>query len=199
MNLSTPYRISLKSLLVVLICFVLAGCFRYQYNNKSYSTPEEVIAAQAKDYDEELTRIEPASERIGGSALIVLPDRRRITESGFKTGFLVSEAVRKKWVEFGVEVYDALLEHHVNSIKKRNLFDEVAVQRVYDMNTPQALSDYIIWYNLQNSERSDYWYFLAKGTAKRKVIHRDKRLPENEWMNSWLNSLYELAKKNKSP
>lgn len=79
------------------------------------------------------------------------------------------------------------------SQQKRNLFDEDAEQRVYDMNTPQADSDYIIWFCLERPDRSD-WYFLGKGTAKRRVIQFDKRLPENEWMNSWLNSIYALAK-----
>ena len=175
----------------ILLFVFLAGCSGTccQWNGIDYWTPEEAVVAQSKDYEEELKRVEAATERIGKRAVVVCPDQTRIKEieQVVQRGLTQANA---KWL---VESWNTYCDRTVKLLKKRNLFDQVDDQRVYDVDTFQGQGDYVISFYAFNPDGTQ-WYFRSKGSSQRSEIPLERGLSQKDRILHWLDAIYILAK-----
>jgi len=186
----------MKLAISILLCLTFSGCStQYIYNDTKYPTPEEALAAQSKEYEEQLAHIEPAAERIGGRALVVLPDRARYID--MIVALPMYKRTHESSLNYVAATNEALDLQLANILKKRNFFDQVDVQRVHSNVAPQSDADYVIWPYMGNPRRTE-WYFLKKGAAERKVIPQGLGLKMNERLIFMANSIFALAKESRT-
>ena len=181
----------MKRTLSILLFLLLAGCAPYccQWNEIDYETPEAALAVQLKDYDELMTDIAPADERIGGRARVVCPDQSRIKEiEKVSQRGLAEDTVQ--WILGSWRTY---CDQAVKLLKKRNLFDYVDGQQLYAVDTPQPDADYVILFYLFNPDGTQ-WYFRAQGSSELKRIPLKMGLPKESRPLPWLEAIYVLAK-----
>ena len=182
----------MKRTLSILLFLLLAGCgpgICCQWGGIDYWTPEDALAVQWKEYENQLKLVEPATERIGGSAIVVCPDQTRIKE----IENVLQRGLTEAAVTWFLASWKAYCDQTVRLFKKRNLFDQVDDRRVYDVDTFQADADYAIWFYTFNPNGTQ-WYFLAKGSSERREIPFDMGLPEKDGVLPWLEAIYVLAK-----
>ena len=65
----------MKSILILSVCVLLAACQTYINNGVAFDTPEEALADQRAMLDRMNRLAVPLEDRIGGSALVIQPDR----------------------------------------------------------------------------------------------------------------------------
>ena len=176
---------------ILLFLLLLTGCSSTccQWDGIDYWTPEDAVAAQSKDYDEQLKLVEAATERIGGRAIVVCPDQTRIKE----VEQVVQRGLTEANVEWLVESWKAYCDRTVKLLKKRNLFDQVDEQRVYDVDTFQSHGDYVISFYAFNPDGTQ-WYFRRKGSSERSEIPLQRGLSQKDRILHWLEAIYILAK-----
>jgi hypothetical protein len=182
----------MKSTLSLLLFFLLTGCGTStccQWEGVDYWTPEDASAVQLKEYEDQVTFVGPAPERIGGRAIVVCPDRTRIKE----IEHVGQRGLPEPTVQWLVASWTTYCDRAVKLLKKRNLFDQVEAQRVYDVDTFHADTAYVIWFYAFNPAGTQ-WYFLAKGSSERREIPLYLGIPEQDRIILWLKALYDLAK-----
>ena len=181
----------MKRTLGILLFLLLTGCSSVccQWDGIDYWTPEDALAVQLKEYEKQLKLVEPATERIGGRAIVVCPDQTRIKEIEHVRQRGLTDAT----VQWLLESWKIYCDRTVQLLKKRNLFDQVDVQRVYDADTFQADGGYVIWF-YAFTPAGTQWYFRSKSSSARREIPLDMGLPEKDRVLPWLEAIYVLAK-----
>jgi hypothetical protein len=181
----------MKNTLSILLFLLLTGCSSTccQWRGIDYWTPEDALAVQWKEYKEQLNLVEPATERIGGSVIVVCPDQARIKEIEHVSQRGLTD-VTVTWI---LGSWAAYCDRTVELLKKRNLFDHVDEQRVYAVDTFQAGGHYALLLYMFDPA-GNQWYFLNKGSSEHSEIPLDMGLPEKDRVLPWLEAIYVLAK-----
>jgi len=186
----------------MLAALMLAGCgLKCNYNGKVYGSPDEAMKAYSKDLNDRLASIAPINNRIGGKALVALPNTA-ILEGTCLAGTLenypdVDQDDLKERNAYTAARADAHYGFMADALKKRGVFDDVTIIR---SGAPEKADiagyDYLIYLSVPGPYK-DQWYIRFGKNAPMPICldYSIERSPERDIKrtNAWLMSIEQLV------
>src|SRR5262249_44657272 len=170
----------------------LWGHRRYSVGARSLGTTADALSAHKRALTATLASVTPTESPVGGTARIVLPTNERLAESGvLKRGSPSAEAI-----DYVVVTSARDLETMAAAVQKRNVFDEVHVERSAAIGDPPlGGEDFILWF-YQPAPAAGQWFLLEGSTKNRREVPLDLSKPVGpERVNAWLGALERAARK----
>jgi hypothetical protein len=138
---------------------------------------DDRAAAEAK-HRELVDRAEPAipptDAPVGGSALVVLPDRDLIERDGLRMTSGTRRKVSEDAIQYLVGYADLEFEYSYEVIKRRGLFDEVVLKRTASPAPPDpGAHDYVIYMQYPAPDSDDFeskWYVRGRDWPSAKLV-----------------------------
>jgi hypothetical protein len=168
-----------------MLAALVAGCVAnqprpvtYKVGNATYTDIEEFLAEVRRQDDLLLAQVRPASQRLGGSAAVVLP-----SASSLRTTLLNNAALKTEVMESTARINDVHLTVDGMVIEKGHIFDRVRVLRSDDpMNADAGDADYKIW--LDRYGASNKWTLVKRGGQSHELVVSPGSVGRLNWMNS---------------
>jgi len=171
---------------------VLSSCgqVQYHYGERTFYKSDDVLEVLKIDLEKEQAEIASVSNPAGGRATIVLASQQRWREKGIVIWGKTSEKNKQKMVDFTAE---QLFMRHVSlaeTVKRGEVFDEVAVLNSEDPATTQesAAGQYVLWFDLQDANTGQ-WYVRRAGSSSARAVPMDSGVPVTERTQKWLQTL----------
>jgi len=185
---------SIKAGWPIPMALVVAACAGYRYGDATYKTRVEAISAARTDLAQRANATSPASQRIGGSVLIAIPDRLAIILND-QSDAVIRGAPNPDQVNYRVQLREAAFLATADAIKKSAVFDDVTVARV---NDPESLSvdeyDYKLWL-LGQSATQWQWYLSKQGGTSPEPVNVDRGSTKSERLEAFVASVVQAAVK----
>jgi len=186
----------------MLAALTLAGCGGLSYyNGKAYHNPEEALKAYRADLNDRLASIAPTGNRIGGKALVALPNTAILVEAFLSGAKENPPLFAPEDYEDDLPLTAARADAHygfmADALKKRGVFDDVTVIR---SDAPEKADiagyDYLIYLSVPGPYK-DQWYIRFGKNAPMPIYldYSIERSPERDVRrtNAWLMSIEQLV------
>jgi hypothetical protein len=186
-------EIFMRRILALVIAIIsLCGCQSiYKYKSAQYTSSEAALQAQRDDINEMIAEIKPTNNPLGGKALVVLPSRKLIESKVVK---IFTSSPRREWVEYFVMTIELDNDAKAEVLKRRKIFEEVAVTKSDQPETVMS-SDYkIIVYLKLIAYDQMQWYLRTSFADRSFPIYSDNSFPAGMQRTfSWLDYLEKTA------
>jgi hypothetical protein len=117
--------IILVLVLVVFATSLLTGCVSYRLGSKRFDSPEEALNFQSKIFSEAKSMIRPSQNRVGGTALILIPSDDELVRNYIR----FEPGAKKESIEFLVFTTRNFIQFQAEATTIRRIFDSVEVKR----------------------------------------------------------------------
>ena len=184
-------KIAMVSVIALSLCGVVSGCREaYMYNKQKYDDAEDALRAQTDWQHEVMEGIPQAPSPVGGVLRVYLPTAERIRQTGMTT---TGRPNADLW-SYMVTVTDRGLEFQAKTIRKRQAFSAVVVEKRFDAgDPPPSDADYDLWLSLPEPG-SSAWYFRRSG-GPRELVPMDTGLTAGiPRLTAWLEAVEHLAR-----
>ena len=157
-----------QALVALLLIGMLAACGRHEPPSPS---PDAALAALRDEAARDSASVAPASPRLGGRALIALPDRALIEANGIRRP--AGKPAAPETVAFMVDVLQIGVIANVEALRRAHVFDSVTVVGDADpAAVPAGDNDFKIWL-LAESPDVWRWYVARAGNPARAQVAFD--------------------------
>lgn len=151
----------------IFICFCflttisLTACqtMTYTYKGVKYDTPELVLSAQDVNNEEILNKITPTKNKIGGSAIAILPSISLFEKNGVKVTGKPNPELVKFTATSGLK--DLMLI--ANALKKRQIFSSVKITESDNPESVDFSEDVAVYYTMPGFGLGQ-WLLKKKGS-----------------------------------
>lgn len=165
---------------------LVAGCVpnqakptTYRVGNKTFTNMDDFVAEVRRDDDVVLAQVNPPGQRLGGTALVVVPSIAGIRNSTQATIKLTGDAF-----EAIVRTNDAHLAADAAVIDKGHIFDRVQIIRADDPSgVAMGEADYLISLDHYGSPAS-HWTLAMRGGRSHDMQLSPGTVGRLAWMNS---------------
>jgi hypothetical protein len=163
--------------------FLLTACASYSVDGVKYGTAAEATAAYQATLARYVAGVKPSAERLGGRALIAIPDRAVMQANGVRqTGPRPASEEQVRYIVDSVEANFMILS---DGLQAGQVFDQTSVIRAVDTNGVLIGDhDFKVWLVGESYDRWQ-WYVSRKGDARREPVSVDRGLPREERLNSF--------------
>jgi hypothetical protein len=171
---------------LVLVCPLFSGCASYRIGDEHFSSSTAALDRQAELYAGILGQVQPMSSPVGGSALILLPSELEIRRNYIKYGPGTSPEDTNEALKFVVTSTHKNFQFMADAIRKRRLFDSVAVafQDANPATYPIGEHDFLVFVDI------DGWFVTDKGGARPRSVAMDRSRPVDlATLSTFLNGL----------
>jgi S1-C subfamily serine protease len=169
----------------------------YRIDGVQYRSPEEFLAAVRRVEDEKVAAVSPVSDRIGGSAKIIIPDRNRLRP-------LVQQSIKgptpANLVDLAIDTRQSDLRSRIDALKKSAIFDSLEVAETNATESPDLDgADYLVWYQVRATGPNNTgawvggWRVRKAGSARQEAANGDPGVAANEMFVAWVKSVREAA------
>lgn len=137
----------------------LSTTYKYTYKGVTFDTPEPALSAQDVNNEEILNKITPTKNKIGGSAVVVLPSIFLFEKNGVKVTGKPNPELLKFTAISGLK--DLILI--ADALKKRQIFSSV---KITESDTPESVDfpeDVAIYYTMPGFGLGQ-WLLKKKGS-----------------------------------
>ncbi len=181
-----------RILALVIAIISLCGCQSiYKYKSAQYTSSEAALQAQRDDINEMISEIKPTNNPLGGKALVVLPSRKLIESKVVK---IFTSSPRREWVDYFVMTIELDNDAKAEVLKRRKIFEEVAVTKSDQPETVTTPDYKIIVYLKLMAYDQMQWYLRTSFAEKSFPIYADNSLPVGMQRTfSWLDYLEKTA------
>jgi S1-C subfamily serine protease len=175
---------------------------RWTYNGGNYYTLDEVTRAIRAQVDEQVAAVTPLSKRVGGRALVVLPDDARLRPYlAAVVGKDRSEKDEKdhpeQAISYRLSLMTISLKGQVAALQQSKLFDTVDVVERKDPGDPDFDGhDYLVWFKVATSEGGrwyELWQVRHAPEQGAETAGIDSRALQRDRMISWVESVQQAA------
>lgn len=162
---------------------LLTACASYTVDGVKYGTAAEATAAYQATLARHIAAVKPTAERLGGRALIAIPERAVMQANGIRqTG---PRPASEEQVRYMVDAVEANFLVLGDGLQAGRVFDQTSVIRAVD--TTGVLigdHDFKVWLVGEAYDQWQ-WYVSRKGDARREPVSVDRGLPREERLNSF--------------
>lgn len=170
----------------VVMGVLVSGCNQTQPRQVTYKidgrtfTSSEAAIAEARQRDELfLAQVSPAAQRLGGTAVIVLPALSNLRATVLSGSPLTGDAA-----ETIAKVNDVHVVADGRAIEKGNIFDTVRILRVDDpAHADAGDADYKIWLDRYGANPSQ-WTLVTRAGLSHGITSSGPPVTRLVWMNS---------------
>lgn len=183
-------RFAIRAVLVGL-CVTASACQpAYRYGNVSYPTAEAGLAAARADTDAVVATVHQSSNRVGGTAVVIIPSVSRARERGVvKTG-----NVRPEHVDYVAKSLVISWSGMGSAVDRAGVFDTVTVVEDDDPEVAASNTDWTIWLNLVEPNTAG-WYLRKRGGDAREPLPIDTGLQPKDRAAAWAESVGKVARR----
>ncbi len=156
-----------KFFLLAVASLLLASCattykVSYNYNNVSYATAEEGLAAQKAGADALLSKVTTTEHPVGGSAVVIVPSfvtvrRDYVAWSGPEP----TPEVKDKAMNYSARLYLNDWRSRGELLEKRRVFDRVAIREEDDPDHAEFTEDFAVISSKKDAKGR--WFLRKKG------------------------------------
>jgi hypothetical protein len=169
--------------IVLLLVGMLVACGRHAPAPSPAPSPEASLVALRDEAARDSAAVAPASPRLGGRALIVLPDRDRLEANGIRRPS--GKPASPQSVAYMVEVMQIGVIENVEALRRGRVFDAITVIGDADpAAVPTGDNDFKVWL-LADSPDDWRWYVARADHPTRAQIAIDLRLDKTQRLNSF--------------
>jgi S1-C subfamily serine protease len=170
---------------------------RWTYNGGSYYTLDEVTRAIRAQVDEEVAAVKPLSKRVGGRALVVLPDGARLRPYLAAVVGKDRSDHPEQTISYRLSLMTISLKGQVAALQQSKLFDAVDVVERKDSGDPDFEGhDYLVWFKVATSEGGrwyELWQVRHAPEQAAEMAGIDSRALQRDRMISWVESVQQAA------
>ncbi len=168
---------------VAALALLLCACTTYTYRGTKYGSREQATAAIQADLANSLANVKPVENRLGGRAIVAIPDRTVMQANGVRTPG--GTAPSSDAVGYLVDSLETTYLAYVDGLKRGQVFDDVMMIRDADPNGVLIGDhDFKIWLTGESFEQWQ-WYVARHGSAEREPASIDRGLAPIERLNSF--------------
>lgn len=149
------------SLFIAMIVFITGCGPRYKVGGETFSSPSEALNKQQELASRYIAEITPTDNHVGGAALILIPSDVVIQNNYIKHG-TTAYGPKKEGMDWLVTTSKNVFLFMADSIKKRNIFDSVSVDR----HNGDPASYYSDKYDFVVYADVDGWYIKSKNNPR---------------------------------
>lgn len=133
------------------------------FNNKTFTSLDAFRAAYMADFTSQLDGVAPMSDRIGGKALVVLPDTDRLRPIA-----MAADHATANNVDAFVAYRQMAAQNVANALLRANLFDSVQVVVQNDTENPTGYGyDYVVWLKATTTGPNHTGLWISRWVMKR--------------------------------
>ena len=167
---------------VALLAGMLVSCGRHE-PPPAPPSPAAALAALRDEAARESAAVAPVAPRLGGRALIALPDRARLEAAGIRRPS--GKPASPESVDFMVEVMQIGVIANLEALRRGRVFDLITVATD---NNPAAVpvgdNDFKVWL-LTESPDDWRWYVARAGKPARAPVAINLGLDKTQRLNSF--------------
>jgi hypothetical protein len=153
---------------------------RFVHAGQAYSDKEDALAAVKASQDALVAQTRPASDRVGGTLHVHIPDKKSILQRGFKTAKPPSNNVK----DFLSEAALLQFKGRHEALVRRGSFDRVVLHSSSGEHIEPGPGEPVVYLHLSGPSQGG-WYFSSD---------KVRRAPLRVDAESWLERLEALAK-----
>jgi S1-C subfamily serine protease len=175
---------------------------RYTYNGRDYYTLDEATRAVRAQVNEEVAAVKPLKNRVGGRALVVLPDSAQlrpylVAEDGRDRSERDDKDHPERAISYRLSLMTISLNGQVAALQQSKLFDAVDVVERKDPGDPDFDGhDYLVWFKVATSEGGRWYQLWQVRHAPERDAERagiDSGASQRDRMISWVESVQHAA------
>jgi hypothetical protein len=183
------------SLLLAAVCLMLSSCATYKvsynYNNKSYDTPEAASAAQKAVADALVSKMTPTDRPVGGTAAVIVPSLATAVKDYVAwRGPVPSEEVKEKALNFTAMTYINDWKTRGDLLEKRRIFDRVVIREDDDPKHAAFSEDVALL--LYKKDGEGRWFLRKKNSDPSSAIlipEASTALPPAQRNSIWMDNI----------
>lgn len=186
-NLSSGIMSISVAAMIISLSILLSSCAAtYKIGEKSFDSSEEALKWQSDLFADLVNKITPASNPVGGTAVIFIPSDDEIIRNYITYG----RRSGKEGMDYVRTAVRTSMQLNADAIIKRRIFNAGLINR-HDgnpANIPVGENDFLIFCDV------DGWFIKSKGGARIIPIPIDKNKPEGmERLQSFLDDVGRAA------
>jgi hypothetical protein len=177
---------------ICIAALLLAACgprITYRYGGQVYRSQDRALAAARSNHAGMVEQIVPATNRVGGTLNVYIPDRSAIMDRGIrKTG-----EPRQEILDYVTETSMLANQSLYDALIKRNSFDNVVLNYSTGQHVTPKTGERAVYLYLPNVDGQGWFY--ASEVVPRERIHFDMTKPDRaQRVQYWIDSVEALAK-----
>jgi len=162
---------------------LVSACTKYHYGSSTYGSPQEATAAMRADLAAAEQSVVPASPRLGGRAIVAVPDRTTLQANGIRVRG--STAPSADQITYLVDAMEMSFLANVDGLKRAQVFDSVTVIRASDTRGVIAGdNDFKVWLVVESIEQTQ-WYLARKDVGAQEPVSPDRGVDRPQRMNAF--------------
>jgi hypothetical protein len=178
--------------LVCLVAMLVAGCgprITYRYAGQAYRSQDQALAAARRSHASMVEQIVPATNRVGGTLDVYIPDRNAILDRGIRKTGEPRQEILDYIAESGLLSYQSIYD----ALVKRNSFDRVALHYSNGEHISPKGGERALYVYQPNVDGIGWFYSSA--SVPRERVHFDTTKPDRAQRIQYLiDSVEALAK-----
>lgn len=179
-------RFDVLATCAVIGCALLSGCqsdqsrpVTYRIDGHTFTNPDSAVDEASRQDGVFLSQVTPASQRLGGRAVVVLPG-----PASLRAALTSTSLVKAEVVDTFVKLNDVHVVTDGEAIERGHIFDSVAILRSDDPgNVDIGTADYKIWLD-RFGGGPIHWTLVTRAGLSHEIVPSSASVGRVVWLNS---------------